>query len=188
MTVLEAIDIAKRRIEGILASRNSGAQTLYNIWGGWEKWLQGSIILALQGVPFRITQEDNIYRDGAQKSADFVFQLNDAVQRPDANAPPDTCVVELKAITVNQTAAAFRDLVRDDVIKLTGRLSLRIGNTVGVGRLMIAVTVPAKPLPNDVIERAERFVADAGGNGFEVRTELLGGAFLVYYIFWLQGV
>ncbi len=185
VTLEGAANAIVKAVADVLNAERSGAQHLYLIWGGWEKWLQGEILIALQDCPFRVSQEDTVYRDSPRESADFVLQLSDAKPGPRTRrSPPDTCVVELKAVTINQATGAFRALIKGDVEKLCQRLQIGSANSHAVGRLMIAVSVPGKTLDDNFRNAAETYVTGKGGSDFSASVQDAGG-FKVYQMRWL---
>jgi len=186
MTIQDAMASVRNRTNRVFDQRGGDLTTLHNIWGGWEKWLQGEMLLSFNGANFHLSQEDNIYRDSDRKSADFVIQVPIPMVH-DGPEPESNCVIELKAITINQSISAFENLVRDDVIKLCGRLSLGFGNTTSVWRMMIAATIPSKPITTDLNDRIQRYIAGQHGTHCErARYELAGNRFSVSYYWWLQ--
>jgi hypothetical protein len=122
------------------ALRGNNIDRVSSIWAGWEKWLQGEFLLQLDGVQFSVSQETNIYADN-KKSADFVFWR----QAPTSTLAkePNVCVVEVKAMTVNESSSSFKRRVTKDINKLTCDMS-QIPANPGYVRLMMSVMFTSK--------------------------------------------
>lgn len=180
-------------VTSVLTNRRR-ADDLYLAWGGWEKWLQGEIILGVKGQPFLLSQEDNVYL-GKKYTADFVIKIRNGTTRGrNGRSAPDICIVELKAVSINQNIATFKKGVSLDINKLFLNLNAS-SNSRGadVARLMIAVSTPGKALDCNFMEdkfRASLRVLCPGKDiirnfEFQSETKKISNTFTLHWCRWL---
>ena len=199
--MLEATTEFLSRITTMMNEEATAISKLSVIMGGWEKWLQGHIILCLDGVEtFNLAQEDKIFNN-SKESVDFAFALLDAGSRRN----PDICIVELKSITQNQRGAPqkFYKAVKEDIEKLTGQVKLETNHTCSA-RMMLAVTIPNVDFNAVTLEGFDEIIREVEGkpvfsaNGMDIgddenppsmfhRAEYVcGGEFILHSWIWLQ--
>jgi hypothetical protein len=94
--------------------------------GGWEKWLQGEILICLyeRNPPdFDMQQEADVYLLNPRSKADFLFISQNFANDPDIHNTRAT-LCELKCATPLESEAHFQNRVDADIGKLASRVTI----------------------------------------------------------------